>query len=307
MTFKVITAVATEPVTIAEAMAHCRIDESSQEPAPGAITCALASPAIAGNVDNGAHRYLATFVTADGQTQAGTISDVVTVANKSVNGKVSLTGIPLGGALVTSRKLYRTAAGGSTYLLLTTIADNTTTTYTDNIADASMGAEAPSTNTTADPELASIITGAREFAEQYTGRALAPRTLEMALDAFPQPEDDVIQLEMPPVATISSVKYTDTAGVEQTITSTAYALSLYGDARRLAPTYGNYWPTTQDIPDAVRIQYVTGYTTCPKAARQGILLEIQLQYPGNVFTPADRERLEKARDALLNTVKIWGR
>lgn len=304
MTFKVVTAVTTEPVSVAEAQAHCRIDSAALEPAPGAITCALASPAVAGNVDNGAHRYLATFQTAEGETHAGVISAAVTVADKTANGKVSLTAIPLGGALVTSRKLYRTAAGGSSYLLLATIANNTATTYTDNIADSALGAEAPTVNTTADPEMAAIITGAREFAEHYTGRALAPQTLEMALDAFPE---DEIELELPPVATITHVKYTDTDGAEQTVDSADYTLSLYGESRVLSLAYDTDWPDTRDIRDAVRVRYVTGYTTCPKAAKQGILLEIQLQYPGNSFTPAEREAMERARDSLLNTVKIWGR
>ena len=39
---------------------------------------------------------------------------------------------------VIARKIYRTKAGGSTYWLLATIADNTTTTYTDTAADASL-------------------------------------------------------------------------------------------------------------------------------------------------------------------------
>ena len=125
---KVYSQPATEPVSIAEVMHHCRIDSANAEPAPGVITVALGSGA--GNVDNGAHRYTITFVTADGQTQAGDISAAVTVADKTVNGKVSLSAIPIGGSLVTSRKIYRTAANGSTYLLLATIADNTTTTYT---------------------------------------------------------------------------------------------------------------------------------------------------------------------------------
>ena len=34
----------------------------------------------------------------------------------------------------------RIISGGSTYYLLATIADNSTTIYTDNIADASLGA-----------------------------------------------------------------------------------------------------------------------------------------------------------------------
>jgi len=61
--------------------------------------------------------------------------------------KINLTGIPIGGASVTQRKVYRTVAGGSTLKLLTTLADNTTTTYPDTTADASLGATAPASDT----------------------------------------------------------------------------------------------------------------------------------------------------------------
>lgn len=44
---------------------------------------------------------------------------------------------------VTARKIYRTVTSGTTYLLLTTINDNTTTSYEDNTADADLGASAP--------------------------------------------------------------------------------------------------------------------------------------------------------------------
>src|SRR5687768_6622810 len=169
---RIVTEPTVEPVTVAEVMAWARIDSSNVEPAPSLITVALASPAVAGNVDNGAHRYLATFVTASGETQAGAVSAAVTVADKTVNGKVELTAIPIGGALVTARKIYRTTAGGATYLLLATIANNTATIYTDNIADSSLGAAAPSTNTTSDPMLSMLITAARRVAESMTGRAL---------------------------------------------------------------------------------------------------------------------------------------
>jgi hypothetical protein len=116
--------------------------------APDASAAALAS-AGAGNVDNGTHSYKVTFVTALGETEAGTVSNIVTVADKTVNGKVALTSIPTGDGTVTQRKIYRTVAGDAApWKLLTTLADNTTTTYTDNTADASLGANAPSTNGT---------------------------------------------------------------------------------------------------------------------------------------------------------------
>ena len=114
--------------------------------APTAISVALASPAVAGNVTNGAHRWLATFSSALGETDAGTVSAEITVTNNAVNGKVELTDIPIGPLLTTSRKLYRTEAGGTVYKLLAILSDNTTTVYTDNIADGSLGSVAPTVN-----------------------------------------------------------------------------------------------------------------------------------------------------------------
>ena len=73
-----------------------------------------------------------------------------------------------------------------------------------------------------------LITAAREYGEQYTKRALAQQTLEASLDAFPDSDDDRIDLPRAPVASITSVKYTDTSGTEQTISGSAYALSTSG-------------------------------------------------------------------------------
>lgn len=112
---------------------------------PGACTDDLAG-AGAGNVDNGLHTYKITFVGPGGESPAGTISGGVTVADKTVNGKVALTAIPTGAANtgVTARKIYRTVAGGAgDHKLVATISDNSTTTYQDNTADASLGAAAP--------------------------------------------------------------------------------------------------------------------------------------------------------------------
>jgi hypothetical protein len=54
-----------------------------------------------------------------------------------------LTQIPIGPPLVTARKIYR----GPSWRLVDTIANNTTTTYTDTKAEASLGAAVPATNT----------------------------------------------------------------------------------------------------------------------------------------------------------------
>lgn len=168
-----------------------------------------------------------------------------------------------------------------------------------------------------DTLVTALITASREACEHYAGLALAGRTLEVSLDEFPECEEDVITLPMGPVASITSVKYTDDAGDEQTVSSSAYALSPYGGSRRLAPTFGNYWPDAQDIPDAVRIRYVTGYaatgaaagyTTAPKAAVQAILVLIGHLYENrNADVKTAVEDLPPAVRALLNTIKVWDR
>lgn len=161
--------------------------------------------------------------------------------------------------------------------------------------------------TVEDSLIESWITAAREVAEQYTGKALAPQTLEMALQCFPEYEDDYIDLDMPPVASITSIKYTDATGVERTIDPSAYSLSTYGDSRRVAPAYAVYWPVTQEIQDAVRIRYVAGYTETPKVVKSAILLMVAWlnENRGDAMSPDDIQ--PPAAKSLLNTVKNWGR
>jgi uncharacterized phiE125 gp8 family phage protein len=158
-----------------------------------------------------------------------------------------------------------------------------------------------------DTLIAALITAAREFAEHYTGRAFAAQTLEMALPCFPD-DTGSIDLDMPPVATITSIKYTDTAGVEQTVSTANYTLSTYGESRRINPAYLTPWPLTQSIPDAVRIRYVTGYTTLPKAAKDAILLIVGHLYQNrSAVGDVKLEEVPMGALALLNTIKIWSK
>lgn len=110
------------------------------------LTAALAA-AGAGNVDDGNHDYKVTYVTSQGETAGSAASASVTVADKTVDGQVSLAGIPVSpNANVTARKIYRRFNGAGDYKLVATISDNTTTTYTDNLANASLGAVIPTEN-----------------------------------------------------------------------------------------------------------------------------------------------------------------
>lgn len=262
MPLTLVTAPTTEPLTLAEIKTHLRLDDTTGEPAPTAPTVALASPAVAGNVENGAHRYRVTFVTADGETEGGTISSAVTVVDKTVNGKVELTAIPVGGSAVTARKLYRTTAGGSSYLLLATLADNTTVIYTDNIADASLGAGVPTTNTTEDAYLISLRQSAREYVEGRCRRKLITQTWDDKREAFPS-GGEPIELPFAPIASITSITYVDGDGTSQTWSASDYQTELPSGPcampGRILPAYGESYPSTRQQFNAVIVRFVAGY------------------------------------------------
>lgn len=129
----------------------CGLITLGQIAAPTALTGVVT--AIAGNVEDGTHSYKMTYLVSALHTEASATSNVVTVVDKTAAGKVTLTLPVSADATVTSRKIYRTIANAdplvaANFLLLATIADNTTTTYLDNIADGSLGAAAPTTNDT---------------------------------------------------------------------------------------------------------------------------------------------------------------
>ena len=95
----------------------------------------------AGSVDIGSHKWAVTFVINGVETNLGTISTTLTLATAS---HVQLSNIPVGVAGTTDRKIYRTAANQvGPFQLVTTIADNTTTSFDDNTADSGLGANAP--------------------------------------------------------------------------------------------------------------------------------------------------------------------
>src|ERR1043166_3176001 len=247
---------AIEPVTVSEMQRHLRLDAASAEPVPVALAVAL-SGAGAGNVDAGIHRYRCTFVTADGETDGGTISAPVTITCPAVVGQVQLSTIPIGGNRVTARRIYRTVAGGASYFLLTTIADNVTTVYLDNVADVSLGPGIPLANTTGDVELQDLITAARQDVEEFLDRALITQTWAMQLDTFPRRE--FLEIPRPNLLALGTVTYLDTAGATQTFDAANYSVDVKSLPGRVILGYGRFWPFTQSVRNAVTVGFTPVY------------------------------------------------
>jgi len=88
----------------------------------------------------GTYQYRLPFVTPEGETDGGLIFTITTSTGIT---NVALTDIPTGPtwANVTGRKVYRTVVDGSTFKLLATATENISTSFTDSIADGSLGAD----------------------------------------------------------------------------------------------------------------------------------------------------------------------
>ncbi len=148
-----------------------------------------------------------------------------------------------------------------------------------------------------DSYISMLITAAREWCEQYTGRGLASQTIEMALDEFP---DNEIQLPLTPVTSITSVKYVSTAGVETTISNSVYALDDYSQPNWLVLTYGSVWPDTNGGANNIKIRMVAGNTSSniPFPIKSAILLII-----GNLYENRQEDQLATSK-ATFNSLPM---
>lgn len=110
-----------------------------------------------------------------------------------------------------------------------------------------------------DTQATLAIAAMRSQAEARTARCLITQTMELILDDFPAGEIDLI---LPDVQEILTVKYIDTNGAEQTLSDTNYVLgedSINAALYWLYPKQNVAWPATLASANAVRIQFKAGY------------------------------------------------
>jgi len=125
-----------------------------------------------------------------------------------------------------------------------------------------------------DTRLASLITRARSYVEDYTGRSMITQTWDYYLDGFSTP----IELPNAPLQSVTSVKYYDINGVQQTLNAALYTVLATKEPGQIVPAYEESWPDIRYIPDAIVIRFVCGYgaasTDVPDTLRHAMLLLI---------------------------------
>jgi len=126
--------------------------------------------------------------------------------------------------------------------------------------------------------LATMIKAARQDVEKYTARALIDQTWELKMRGW---GSACIRLPVLAVRSITSVKYIDPDGAEQTLAADQYRLTGAENAE-LIPEYGVTWPNLRGDADCVIIRWVAGFGSVaadvPEPVRSWMKLKIGTLY-----------------------------
>lgn len=163
-----------------------------------------------------------------------------------------------------------------------------------------------------DAYIATLITAAREWCEQYLDRTLIDTQWTMRLDSFPYE----IELPRPPIAsagTATAVTLTYTLGDDSTATlsSTQYRVDRNSTPGVVRQLRAGTWPANLDDYNAVAVTWWAGYgasgTSVPAAIRHAMLMLVAHWYENRntVLVGSISKPLEYAVESLLSSQK-WG-
>jgi uncharacterized phiE125 gp8 family phage protein len=126
-------------------------------------------------------------------------------------------------------------------------------------------------DTTTEDTLLEIWRGAAfRKAEHHCARSFGAQVRELALDEFPL--EGGIRLPDGPVTSITSMKYIDENGDEQTMDSSLYSLDTYSDPQWVLPAVDTDWPTTLQTANAVKVRYAAGSNTLVEDVKLAIMM-----------------------------------
>jgi uncharacterized phiE125 gp8 family phage protein len=125
-------------------------------------------------------------------------------------------------------------------------------------------------DTASDDLLNIYIPAARAFVEEYTGTKLVSQTVLLQGRGF----CDLAALPIAPVISVSSVKYLDPDGTEQTLSTDVYEVVTAGLSAAIRLKVDQSWPDVRDVPDAIRVTAACGYSTLPDPIKGALLLTV---------------------------------
>lgn len=122
----------------------------------------------------------------------------------------------------------------------------------------------------------SYIKAARIYCEGYQNRAYCTQTWELWLDSFPR--TNILEIPLPPLQSITSIKYFDTANEEATFPAASYFVDIKSSPGRVCLNSGYSWPSVAlRAINGVCVTFEAGYggtEAVPQSVKQAMLLLI---------------------------------
>ena len=127
-------------------------------------------------------------------------------------------------------------------------------------------------HSTDDTLIGNLIKAAREHCEHSTGRALITQTWESRFDYWPS--GGVIYVPKPPLQSVTSIVYIDTAGASTTLSASVYDVDTNATPGRILPAYNESWPSVQDHTNVITVTYVAGFGDAASDVPEGLRIAI---------------------------------
>ena len=124
--------------------------------------------------------------------------------------------------------------------------------------------------TTDDDIIYNIMLQVRDYIETVLNRQLNTATLIYAIDEFPT--KTIFNIPRPPLQSITSIIYSNTDNVLTTLATTEYGTDTLSEPGRVYLLPDKAWPSTYNIPNAVKITYQAGYASAAAVPRRIKLL-----------------------------------
>ena len=129
--------------------------------------------------------------------------------------------------------------------------------------------------------ITSLITVARRYAEKYQNYAYITQTWELWLDGWP--DANYLKIPLPPLQSITAIKYYDTANKEAPFEDSKYFVDTKNEPGRIVLAYGKTWPTATLRPaNGIYIEFKAGYgdaaNNVPEEIKQAIKMIVGDMY-----------------------------